>query len=193
MWFHSFSFSFVFTLLNLPSLCIPTLTPTHNRTYTPTTHLFPPPSPSPSTPPPHHSDTQDPYTTTTQPHPSLPNQLHLLSKEQAPKEQAPKEQAPKEQAPVEFPEERLAFALVDGRGGVLAVRGKRIVDTRPTRPMWGFLSGPECVATAIAGGGRVAAGGNGGRVRVWRCGYGVCGYGVCVVEMCVVEEVLVFI
>lgn len=49
------------------------------------------------------------------------------------------------------PEERLAFALADGRGGVLAVRGKRITDTRPTRPTWGFLSGPECIATAVAG------------------------------------------
>lgn len=49
------------------------------------------------------------------------------------------------------PEERLVFALADGRGGVLAVRGKRIIDTRPTRPTWGFLSGPECVATAITG------------------------------------------
>lgn len=34
----------------------------------------------------------------------------------------------------EPPEERLAFALVDGRAGLLGVRGRRISDTRPRRP-----------------------------------------------------------
>lgn len=82
--------------------------------------------------PPYFPDTiaSDPILTRAHPPPDLPSLAEQLDS---------------------VPEERLVFALADGRGGVLAVRGKRITDTRPTRPTWGFLSGPECVATAVAG------------------------------------------
>ena len=50
----------------------------------------------------------------------------------------------------EFPEERLAFALADGRVGVLSVKGRKVVDTRPKRPMWGVLASAEVIATAVA-------------------------------------------
>ncbi|BDA45713.1 probable WD repeat-containing protein 11 at C-terminar half [Coccomyxa sp. Obi] len=49
------------------------------------------------------------------------------------------------------PEERLAFALSDGRVGVLAVKGRKVTDTKPKRPSWGLMSSSsEGVATAIA-------------------------------------------
>lgn len=40
----------------------------------------------------------------------------------------------------EPPEERLAFCLIDGRAGVLGVRGRRISDVRPRRPTWQALA-----------------------------------------------------
>lgn len=40
----------------------------------------------------------------------------------------------------EPPEERLAFSLLDGRAGVLGIRGRRISDTRPRRPAWQALA-----------------------------------------------------
>ncbi|KAK9829709.1 hypothetical protein WJX72_007460 [[Myrmecia] bisecta] len=54
------------------------------------------------------------------------------------------------EAMADAPEERLAFALGDGRVGVLAVKGRKVTDTKPKRPMWGLLAGAESVATAIA-------------------------------------------
>lgn len=36
----------------------------------------------------------------------------------------------------DLPDERLAFSLVDGRVGVLAIKGRRIQDTHPKRPVW---------------------------------------------------------
>lgn len=48
------------------------------------------------------------------------------------------------------PEERLAFALGDGRVGVLSVKGRKVTDTRPKRPIWGALAAAEVVATAVA-------------------------------------------
>eukprot|EP00873_Tetraselmis_striata_P044832 jgi/Tetstr1/465096/TSEL_009824.t1 len=53
-------------------------------------------------------------------------------------------------ADAEYPEERLAFALADGRVGMLAVKGRRIADTQPRRPSWGLLAGSECVGMALA-------------------------------------------
>lgn len=50
----------------------------------------------------------------------------------------------------EPPEERLAFSLADGRAGVLAIRGRRISDTRPRRPSWH----PLASGGAAYGGGR---------------------------------------
>lgn len=51
---------------------------------------------------------------------------------------------------IDAPEERLAFALMDGRVGVLAVRGRRIQDTRPRRPSWAPLASGDFRVSALA-------------------------------------------
>ncbi|KAL4422261.1 hypothetical protein ABPG75_008458 [Micractinium tetrahymenae] len=54
-----------------------------------------------------------------------------------------------QQAGEDPPEERLAFSLADGRAGVLAIRGRRISDTRPRRPAWQPLASGDFRAAAI--------------------------------------------
>eukprot|EP00884_Botryococcus_braunii_P018245 jgi/Botrbrau1/5103/Bobra.0128s0014.1 len=56
----------------------------------------------------------------------------------------------------DLPEERLAFALGDGRVGVLAVKGRKVSDTKPKRPQWPLMSGAsEAITTAVAGWGHI--------------------------------------
>mmetsp|Transcript_7354 Transcript_7354/g.20760 ORF Transcript_7354/g.20760 Transcript_7354/m.20760 type:complete len:1627 (+) Transcript_7354:108-4988(+) len=50
----------------------------------------------------------------------------------------------------DVPEERIAFALGDGRVGVLAVKGRKVGDTHPKRPTHGLLTSSEYVAMALA-------------------------------------------
>ncbi|GBF90134.1 hypothetical protein Rsub_03267 [Raphidocelis subcapitata] len=58
------------------------------------------------------------------------------------------------QAEDEMPEERLAFALVDGRSGILTVKARRVADARPKRPTSG--PGPQdLLATAVAAAGNL--------------------------------------
>ena len=71
----------------------------------------------------------------------------------------------------DLPEDRLAFALSDGRVGVLTVRGDRVADARPRRPSWGLL-GADAAPTSIADGGgatgtRVLLGDAAGGVHAW--------------------------
>ena len=73
--------------------------------------------------------------------------------------------------PPDLPEDRLAFALSDGRVGVLTVRGDRVADARPRRPSWGLL-GADAAPTAIADGcsstsTRVLLGDAAGGVHAW--------------------------
>ncbi|KAK9845313.1 hypothetical protein WJX81_003317 [Elliptochloris bilobata] len=73
------------------------------------------------------------------------------------------------EADLEPPEERFAFALSDGRVGVLAVRGRKVSDAKPVRPAWGSLAaGAEGVATAIAAwGSLVVMGDADGNLNRW--------------------------
>ena len=50
----------------------------------------------------------------------------------------------------DLPERRLSFALVDGRVGVLAVKGRRITDTQPHKPTWMPIVSGDFRATALS-------------------------------------------
>ena len=50
-----------------------------------------------------------------------------------------------------LPEQRLAFTLADGRVGVLAVRGRRVQDTKPAMPSWPTLASGGARAAQRAG------------------------------------------
>ncbi|KAK9863395.1 hypothetical protein WJX84_011255 [Apatococcus fuscideae] len=68
----------------------------------------------------------------------------------------------------DLPEERLAFALGDGRVGVLAVKGRKVSDTKPKRPMWGALSGGDLIGTGIAAWGNLVVLGDAeGNIHRW--------------------------
>ncbi|KAA6419923.1 MAG: hypothetical protein FRX49_10113 [Trebouxia sp. A1-2] len=74
------------------------------------------------------------------------------------------------QAPLdpEQVEEKLAFALGDGRVGVLAVKGRKVTDCKPKRPNWGMLSGGEVHSTTIAAWGHlVLLGDADGNLNKW--------------------------
>ncbi|KAI3424707.1 hypothetical protein D9Q98_008096 [Chlorella vulgaris] len=83
----------------------------------------------------------------------------------------------------EAPEERLAFALLDGKVGVLGIRGRRISDTRPRRPAWQALAAGDFRAVAIGSWGQsVLLGDSEGTLAHWDTVSGKCsvmdtGYG----------------
>ncbi|KAG2490001.1 hypothetical protein HYH03_011468 [Edaphochlamys debaryana] len=77
------------------------------------------------------------------------------------------------QAQAQPPEELLVFTLADGRAGVLAVRGRRVTDTRVKRPSAGLLQPLDMAASALAAWGRLAVlGDSSGRLAVWEWGSG---------------------
>ncbi|KAK9867753.1 hypothetical protein WJX84_002654 [Apatococcus fuscideae] len=78
------------------------------------------------------------------------------------------EEEPHADGNTELPEERLAFALGDGRVGVLLVKGRKVSDTKPKRPMWGALSGGDIIGTGIAAWGRLVVLGDAeGNIHRW--------------------------
>jgi hypothetical protein len=72
-------------------------------------------------------------------------------------------------------EERLLFALADGRVGVLRVRGRNVTDARPAPPLWAPLAAGDFRATAAATWGRLALlGGADGSLVSWDTATGRC-------------------
>ena len=67
----------------------------------------------------------------------------------------------------DLPDDLLAFALTDGRVGVLAAHGASIRDARPRRPSWGLL-GADAPPAALAGwGATVVLGDADGGLHAW--------------------------